>query len=153
MHKKVRSTDGGPTQADVCGRPRAPVYCLGHTASPGIVRDPSLQALRHHVAWLAELDNEQRQPEDERRHRDEEHAQGELLPNASRAEGVEEVATEEEGHAVQDVLQDGQLPQALREYKRGAGVAGGLMAMPAAVAAVAAGTRRAHGKGGRAACG
>ena len=114
MHKKVRSTDGGPTQADVCGRPRAPVYCLGHTASPGIVRDPSLQALRHHVAWLAELDNEPRQPEDERRHRDEEHAQGELLPSASRAEGVEEVATEEEGHAVQDVLQDGQLAQALR---------------------------------------
>ena len=140
----------------------APVYCLGHTrghtASPGIVRDPSLQALRHHVAWLAELDNEQGQPEDERRHRDEEHAQGELLPSASRAGGVEEVATEEEGHAVQDVLQDGQLPQALREYKRGAGVAGGLTAMPAAVAAVATGKRqggsrlcvREGGVGGRA---
>ena len=113
MHKqeKVRST----APADIGS------LCLRHTASPGIVRDPSLQALRHHVAWLAELDNERRQPEDERRHRDEEHAQGELLPNFSRAGGVEQVATEEEGHAVQDVLQDGQLPQALRSTREARG--------------------------------
>ena len=95
-------------------RDLSPIQCLGRTASPGIVRDPSLQALRHHVARLAELDNEPRQPEDERRHRDAEHAEGELLPRCSRAGGVEEVAGSDERRAVQDVLQDGQLPQALR---------------------------------------
>ena len=89
----------------------SPASCC---TSPGVVRDPSLQALRHHVARLAELDNEPRQSEDERRHRDDEHAEGELLPRCSHA-GVEEVASSDERRAVQDVLQDGLPPQALRE--------------------------------------